>query len=226
LYIPVVRLSRLTYTVTILLITSIATATIIRVPQDQPIYVNQGSEDLVLHRNSLDIEPVSSHQRDFHSEIRRSKSRFKLYEKNWRLIENIHQDWIENDWVNSYRYTYTYDENQNVTEYLRQNWTDNDWLNSSKETHIYDANSNMTEYLHQVWNGDEWVDYYRYTYTYDENNNMIESLRQDWSENEWQNIQKVVYYYDENNNKIEHIVQYLSNNEWVNYYRGQVQNCL
>ena len=146
--------------------------------------------------NFIDIQHFS--KSDFFSEDKSPYKVLKTYDENWRLIEEIEQNWYVNEWVIIQKSTYTYDDNNNQIEYLFQRWVNNnDWLNYSKFTYTYDENNNQIEWLIQSCFGNECVNSSKYTYTYDENNNPIELLRQDWIDNDWVNYSKFTYVYEE-----------------------------
>jgi hypothetical protein len=73
------------------------------------------------------------------------------------VLTELHEQWTNNQWVNSLRYTYAYDANGRVLTELHEQWTNNQWVNSLRYTHTYDANGNMAMGQGEIWQGGIWV---------------------------------------------------------------------
>jgi len=230
------RLFRLTYTVSLLLYTSIATATIIRIPQEQStiqvrvLYSHPDEQIHPFRQNDLmngkpfhRLEP----QPPFRDEILSLDAEHKQdFEQN-RNPPHKSSLFKVNDsgslWGNYHKYIYTYDSNGNLTEKLEQHRRNNEWLNHRKYIYTYDANGNLTEWLRQSWDANNkiWVNYWLYTYTYDITGNMMEELSQYWHGNAWVNNYKYTFTYDTIGNMTEWLRQSWDkdNNSWINRER-------
>jgi hypothetical protein len=96
-----------------------------------------------------------------------------------------------NNWVNSYRYTYTYDVSGNQTGYLSETWDGTNWANSYRGTYTYNVSGWETEYLGEEWDtGSGWVNDYFETYEYDLMGNNTSWTSQDWDGTQWVNHQR------------------------------------
>lgn len=88
-----------------------------------------------------------------------------------------------NDFVYSWRNTYTYNADKKVTEIIEDSWVSDDWKPSNKETFDYDANSNLTEDVKYSINsaGTDWDPTVQWLYKYDTNNQPLSIEVQNYS---------------------------------------------
>jgi hypothetical protein len=102
-----------------------------------------------------------------------SESEIFISKKSRTLV----QEWDGFNWVNSERIVYTYDGNNNIIEELHQSWVESNWMDNWKDTNTYDDNI-IIEMVEQYWDGSNWVNIIRWTYDYDVNNKLIEYIEQ------------------------------------------------
>ena len=87
-------------------------------------------------------------------------------EGTYNPLEVVIQYWIDGDWINYTKDTYTNNDQGQMTERLHQRWTVGNWIDDENDTYTYDDQGNMTEKLRQIWIDNEWIDSSKYTYTY------------------------------------------------------------
>ena len=97
--------------------------------------------------------------------------------KNGLLDTEVSYYWntTKEDFVYSWRKTYTYNANKKVTEILEESYYDDAWHSSNRETFEYDANSNLFMDLKESYNTltSKWEPTKRWVYTYDANNQVL-----------------------------------------------------
>lgn len=125
-------------------------------------------------------------------------------------LSETYQAYINNNWVNAERATYTYTGNNFVVVYdnfvsgnwehnsretyseldtygssiyLEENYINGNWVNSQKGTSVYDNKKNETSGKREIWQSGAWVtdSEDKYIYTYDLNNNITSVIHQIWS---------------------------------------------
>jgi uncharacterized Zn ribbon protein len=142
------------------------------------------------------------------------------FNKDEKVIENLSEQWTNNQWVNNERYTYTYDANGNMLADLYEQWTNNQWVNNERDTYTYDANGNvLTYFLSEYWTNNQWENGTYYTYTYDTNRNMPTYLIEYWTNNQWENMERGTSTYDTNGNMLADLYERWTNNQWVEVAR-------
>lgn len=141
------------------------------------------------------------------------------YDVNGNMLTDLWELWQTNAWVNKSRFTFTYDATGNMLTDLSELWQTNAWVNNSRFTDTYDATGNMLTELYELWQTNAWVDYYRLTFTYDATGNMLTELGKQWQTNIWVNDSRDTYTYDATGNMLTDLWELWQTNAWVNYYR-------
>ncbi|MCL1934217.1 MAG: T9SS type A sorting domain-containing protein, partial [Candidatus Azobacteroides sp.] len=133
------------------------------------------------------------------------------------VLNELHQNWVNNSWVNSDQTTRTYDSDNNVLNKLRQNWVNNSWENSDQTARTYDSDNNVLNELRQNWINNQWVNSGQTALTYDSNNNWLTLLVQNWENSSWVNSDQTTRTYDSDQNLQTELLQNWENNSWVNF---------
>ncbi len=68
------------------------------------------------------------------------------------MTSQFFEYWDGNQWVKSYRYTYTYDPNGIRTRQIYERRVEEQLVNDSRDTFTYDSNGNMISILSENWN--------------------------------------------------------------------------
>ncbi len=78
-----------------------------------------------------------------------------IHDANGGVVET-EEEWINNAWVNDYRYTRTYDQKGNELLDQSERWKNNQWVINygHKSAHTYNASGNLTETIGQYFNTD------------------------------------------------------------------------
>ncbi|WP_165864918.1 T9SS type A sorting domain-containing protein [Rufibacter latericius] len=65
----------------------------------------------------------------------------------------VGEEWVNNAWVNAYRYADTFDEKGNLILGVEESWVNGAWVieNGFKYLRTYDSNGNMAEVVFQRW---------------------------------------------------------------------------
>ena len=123
----------------------------------------------------------------------------KLYKiarkSNYLPIEELSQDWENDEWINVFRDIITYDEQGNITELLTQDWDSEEWIDAGKATFSYDKQGNVVEFTIQLLFESNWIDYNKSIFIYDEQGNITEELSQNKETNEWVNSSRIIRTY-------------------------------
>jgi len=131
------------------------------------------------------------------------------------LTEEIHYDWVDPNWVNKSKYTYTYDENNNRIMELISDWNGANWVFEWLWHYDYHESNIMSGAIKERWDGTNWEQEYIHLYNYDENNNLIEELHQELVSGNWNNDKQFTYAYDASNNRILQLYEKWSGSNWV-----------
>ena len=148
-----------------------------------------------------------------------SSNTIYTYDEHGMLKEMIMQRWQNDEWVDFIKTINTYDEQSNFTGLIAQIWQNDEWIDSNKAINTYDELGNFTEIIMQIWQNDEWVDYSKAIYTYDELGTFSGLISQDWQNEEWIDSSKNIYIYDEQGYMTEELSQDWQNDEWVDSSR-------
>ena len=130
------------------------------------------------------------------------------------------EQWTNNQWANSWRWSYTYDTNGKMLTFLYEEWTNSKWVNFYRATYSYDANGNMLTEVDELWTSGQWVNSWRYTQTYDVNGRLLIYLSERWTNNQWENLWRWTYTCDANGNVIAQLIEVWTNNRWGNSWRS------
>lgn len=103
-----------------------------------------------------------------------------------KLVENY-----DDNWYNSYLFSYTYNENGLLIEEEEHNYTD--VYSSLLNIYTYDENGNETSYELSEWNGSSWSAFYKVIDNYDDNQNQTEFYSQAIENGSWVNFLKEEY---------------------------------
>ena len=154
------------------------------------------------------------------------------YNDEGKLLEEVIEFWMVNDWFNSIRNSYTYIDGEE-SSFLRQNWNTNinDWVNSYQIFHELDEDGNPLKTTYQDWIIDAWVNRSMVNSNYDENGNQIFFVDQIWVDTAWQNRNQNMQTFDEYDNRITQWTQVWDTTavDWVNsthytYYYDMFSN--
>lgn len=127
------------------------------------------------------------------------------------IREEVHEQWVENDWMNVNKYIYDYDpivsiiikdwngstwENHylytmesalNETTVLLQYWQGGAWQNQEKAIYHYHTNGNEDFITFMEWVSGAWVNHERHTYEYDGQNRLTKIYKRGWENGNWSN---------------------------------------
>ena len=93
--------------------------------------------------------------------------------------------------------THKYDLKMNLIEYLWEDFLNNVWINNFRWLIDYDANNNILVEKREDWKDGIWETVDRYDHIYDEDNLLIESINEYWYDGEFYEI-RIKNYYDDN----------------------------
>jgi len=130
--------------------------------------------------------------------------RIFLYENNVCVVD-LTQKWINNQWNNSVKTSYSFDSQNNLIEELIQDYNGT-WKNRNKKFYIYDKRNYLIETLLLKWEygyyNYYWKNYMKETYTYDTLNHLKEKLEYIYTSGGWRFQYGYEYTYDTFNNLI------------------------
>jgi hypothetical protein len=142
------------------------------------------------------------------------KSIIYTYDNDNNLKTVTTQFWQNNQWQNSYQYTYSYTDNKVSTIQIR-NWTNGLWKNSYQETYTYNQEHNISTILRQKQNNAVWENDIFYHYYYNED--TISYTLQYWRNGQWENSSQNITVYDANDNILSEFDQ-----SWESYSDGRI----
>ena len=148
--------------------------------------------------------------------------------KNGLLDTEVSYYWntTKEDFVYSWRKTYTYNANKKVTEILEESYYDDAWHSSNRETFEYDANSNLLMDIKESYNTltSKWEPTKRWVYTYDANNQVLSivSSTYDSGVSGFVLEAKQEFAYDAAGNEVETKDAYWDGAQWV--YQNKSEN--
>ncbi len=110
----------------------------------------------------------------------------------------ITQDWVEDDWENTFRDIINY-ENDLMVLLLYQQWIDSEWVNKTRFKHEYDSEGREISYMIQFHDDEGWYDYTKEEYFY-EDDKFVKFVRWYGGENHepLEIDSEIIYYYNEN----------------------------
>jgi hypothetical protein len=126
------------------------------------------------------------------------------------------QNWIDGQWVNTWRETTQYIDAENMELYIQQEWVEDKWINTEKGTQYFDDNENMIQYTIEKWENDEWVYNRQYIRDHNDNNQKTKELVQYWKNDTWEDTQQILYNYSNDGYLEEELTQDLQNEKWEN----------
>ena len=148
--------------------------------------------------------------------------------KNGLLDTEVSYYWntTKEDFVYSWRQTYTYNANKKVTEIQEESYYDDAWHSSNRETFEYDANSNLLMDIKESYNTltSKWEPTKRWVYTYDANNQVLSivSSTYDSGVSGFVLEAKQEFAYDAAGNEVETKDAYWDGAQWV--YQNKSEN--
>lgn len=146
----------------------------------------------------------------------RAQRAINTCDTNGNILTKLLQIYANNEWVNSYQYSYSYDANGNVLIRLYEKWE-----NIYRVTNTIDVNGNIIFGIGENWysDTDTWGNYAKATMTYDANGNLLTRLNQSWNYYGWENYIKDTFVYDDNGNVLVKITEVWENDSWNNETR-------
>ncbi|HHE38118.1 MAG TPA: T9SS type A sorting domain-containing protein [Candidatus Cloacimonetes bacterium] len=139
---------------------------------------------------------------------------FEMYEQIMNLrdlyiLEELHQDWENEAWVNDEKIIYTWSTEGFLDEMLWLTWEEGAWQNAQWQIHTNNAEGYPIETLYKMWEpiSGTWMDMAMILYTYDANWNMIEMLMQMWFIDQWMDASRYTMTYNNDNNPIQVLSQ-------------------
>lgn len=148
--------------------------------------------------------------------------------KNGLLDTEVSYYWntTKEDFVYSWRKTYTYNANKKVTEILEESYYDDAWHSSNRETFEYDANSNLFMDLKESYNTltSKWEPTKRWVYTYDANNQVLSIVSSNYDSGVSGFVleAKQEFAYDATGNEVETKDATWDGAQWV--YNNKIEN--
>lgn len=147
-----------------------------------------------------------------------SSRQFGFADDNGNITELITRDWIESNWVNSYKEVITYNSNNKISEKIKQVWISGSWTNSKREVSEYNSEGELVAFTSFSWFSGLWYGTNKYIYEYDVMGNCISSTHQGMVDGSWANFDRSLITYN-GNNPIELIDQTWGDEDWYDDYR-------
>ena len=108
--------------------------------------------------------------------------------------------WLNEKWVNLYRYTNAYDESGNVLVKADERWSDRQWICLNRFTATYDASGNVLAALYEYGSNGHLESSHRYLYSYDASGNMLTFQHEDRPMGQLVGSERDTYTYDPQGN--------------------------
>ena len=136
------------------------------------------------------------------------------YDPDGNLLAYVSQVRKGNNWVNSFRNTYTYNGNGKELSYLTEQWdtTQQVWVNLQRNSTTYNVEDKQLSYIEEKWNGTSWITKSATNFEYDANGLLTFK---------YSSSSKEYYTYNAQNLLEERIIQYLVLGNWINDSRMQ-----
>ncbi|MCH8034249.1 MAG: T9SS type A sorting domain-containing protein [Bacteroidetes bacterium] len=100
-------------------------------------------------------------------------------------------------WINGYKITFKYDLNNNLIEELGENWGNENWVNDGKTLRSYDILDRVIEIQTYIWQQNQWIGEYKHSWAYDLQGNLFQELFQLFDETfGWYNYYLTYFYYE------------------------------
>jgi hypothetical protein len=93
--------------------------------------------------------------------------------------------WLNNQWTNSLRYTWTYDAHGNNLTYLYEQWLNEQWVNSLRFTKTYNGRDDNLVTLNESWTNGQWINTLLDSCTFDAKGNRLSEYIRGWVGDHW-----------------------------------------
>ena len=141
------------------------------------------------------------------------------YDENGSMIEELFQNWINGEWINSIRYLMEYDNYARRTSLTIYIWNNNKWDYSSRQiNYIYNEANLLISYDNDLWSGTEWYTAYYDNFTYDLAGNLIYRIRKNITGDQ---AFQIYYNYNDDNMRTQMLVQswQKTTSTWIDSHR-------
>ena len=141
------------------------------------------------------------------------------YSQMGKVTEDLHQEWRNNQWENSFRVARAYDVYGNCLSEFHKNWKSTLWDNTELDLFTYDANGNRLTSASKRWLMNQWTVLDSTTFTYDTKGNLLSRLYQLWENSKWTNVNYSTSTYDDNGNELTNLFKSWKNDQWKDHHR-------
>ncbi len=139
------------------------------------------------------------------------------YETSGKLLNELHEKWINGNKVNESQISYAYNSTGVLSFEIEEYWDNNCWNNFKKISFVYDTNNYLLVKKTEYFYNNQWFNSSRYNYTYNAAGKLL-SFQVDLytSITGWKNYSLLINTYDDNDNLLNSIQQFWQNDIWVN----------
>jgi len=141
------------------------------------------------------------------------------FDETGNLTKRETQVWENDEWINSYLFSYEYYPNGNTKTFLFREWEDSTWNNSFRLERVYDEMGNIFISTNFVWREGVLENSWRETHSYNDNHQELTLLSESLNNENPQNIYFYEYQYDEYGKETYYIYKQWINEEWEGKYR-------
>ena len=152
------------------------------------------------------------------------KDEYSYDSTNSLIMKEKFVHYLQNHWEPDLRDLYFYENRDSYIQNIRQDWDDNDsiWVNDYRYLYEYNSNNLLISATYQDWQLDSlhWKNVWRESYTYTPQNHIATIFKETWApETNWNNYLLQTYFYDTNYNWIERVIYLWNETHWKNHYR-------
>lgn len=149
---------------------------------------------------------------------------FYVYDNPGRIVEEVYQQYVDDEWVNVDRYIYEYSGDSQIPLYeVFQVWDDESgaWENISKYILEFDAQGRVIKEIWQDWDPDaeEWVNTERELFEYNQEGRMAVIIIEEWDGGAWEPYEKIEIIYSPEGSFSEIIEYSWFDGVWEEEYR-------